>query len=135
MRGVDTNVLVRLVTGDDPEQSRAARELVEGAEARRERLHIAPIVLCELVWVLRGKGYGHSWDEVAEVLERLLQTEVFVVGERDLVQQAAAATRTGRGDFSDHLIGLENRRAGCADTVTFDRDLEHQAGFAVLPSR
>ena len=112
MRGVDTNVLVRLVTGDDPEQSRAARELVEGAEARGERLHIATIVLCELVWELRGKAYGHSRDDVDEVLGRLLETEVFVVEDRDLVLRRWR--RTARAMGISQTTSSASRTAGQA---------------------
>ena len=61
MRGLDTNVLVRFLTADDPEQAEAALRLVEIADSTGERLHISNIVLAELVWVLRGGCYCRVW--------------------------------------------------------------------------
>ncbi len=45
---VDTNVIVRIVTNDDPEQAQRAVALFE-----RERIFIAKAVLLEVEWVLR----------------------------------------------------------------------------------
>jgi predicted nucleic-acid-binding protein len=40
--------------------------------------------------------------------------------------------RLGKADFSDYLIGYQNRSVGCGDTVTFDRKLQHQEGFNLI---
>lgn len=53
MKGLDTNVLVRYLTQDDPVQSRKANALIAEAVDRGEQCPINVIVLCELVWVLR----------------------------------------------------------------------------------
>ena len=54
MIGLDTNVLVRYLTQDDPQQSARANNLIETQCTKNEPGWIALIVLCELVWVLRG---------------------------------------------------------------------------------
>ena len=132
MRGLDTNILVRYVTADEPDQSEAAYRLVESAEARDERLHVSTLVLAELVWVLSGGRYGRSRTEVADVIGALLDATVFEIQDRDLVRRAAAAFRTGPADFSDYLIGENDRRAGCDSTLTFDRRLAAADGFNEL---
>ncbi len=66
MRGVDTNVLLRFITFDDPEQSPAAQRFIEGSEEKGERLFIAIVALCELAWTLRGN------PELADSLLRKL---------------------------------------------------------------
>ena len=129
MKGLDTNVLVRFLTADEPRQADAARRLVEAAELEGERLHLSTLVLVELVWVLRGTRYGISRAEVAEVLEALLESTVFEIQDRDLVHRAAGAFRAGAADFSDYLIGELDRRAGCTSTLTFDRRLLTTRGF------
>ena len=53
MVGLDTNVLVRYLTRDDESQWQQAKEVIESGQL----CFIANIVLCELVWVLRGKPY------------------------------------------------------------------------------
>ena len=132
MRGVDTNVLVRYITDDDPEQSRVARTLIQGAEDEGDRLYINTIVVCELCWTLRGKQYRCDRPTIAAVLEKMLDARVFEFENRALVARAADEYRLGRADFADYLIGLSNDRVGCGDTVSFDTHLETLAGFRVL---
>ena len=131
MRGLDTNILVRFITRDEPAQSETARKLIETTERKGGRLHISTLVLVELVWVLRGGIYGFSRPDVAEVLELVLDSRVFQVQDRDLVRRALAAFRRGPADFSDYLIGEQDRRAGCDETLTFDHRLAEADGFSV----
>ena len=132
MRGLDTNILVRFLTADEPAQSEAARQLIETAEATDERLHVSALVLAELVWVLRGGRYALPRDAVADAVEALLDARVFEIQDRDLVRSAVTSFRDGPADFSDYLIGEYDRRAGCTSTLTFDRRLEEADGFEKL---
>lgn len=131
MRGLDTNVLVRYLTQDDPGQSRRANTIIAEATARGEPCVIDVIVLCELVWVLR-EAYGLDRATVAETLEKVLDTAQLVVEEASLARRALNDYRRGRGDFADYLIGWRNRQSGCSDTVTFDRALGRNPLFRVL---
>ena len=132
MRGLDTNVLVRYLTADDPVQTPLARALLEGAEERNERFHISTVVLCELSWTLRGQPYRLNRMAIADLLERLLETGLFEVQERDLVRRSVVDYREGKADFPDYLLGWQNRQAGCGETVTFDRNLAEAQGFSLL---
>ena len=132
MRGLDTNVLVRFLTADDPEQAEAALRLVAIADSTGEPLHISTIVLAELVWVLRGGCYARTREEVADALGALLDATVFEIQDRDLVRRAVTAFRAGPADFSEYLIGEHDRRAGCTSTLTFDRRLAGSTGFEEL---
>lgn len=130
MRGLDTNILVRYVTDDDPAQAALVRSFLLDMEARGERLHVSCVVLCELCWSLRG--YGYSRADIHAVLSRVLKTGLFEVQDSDLVRCALEEYGQGRADFADYLIGLQNRQAGCADTVTFDGKLKSASGFTIL---
>ena len=66
MTAVDTNVLVRLLTGDEARQATAARSLFA-----KEKIWIAKTVLLETDWVLRSL-YGFEENEVREAFVRLL---------------------------------------------------------------
>jgi predicted nucleic-acid-binding protein len=131
MTGLDTNVLVRYLTQDDPVQARKANALIDGAVGKGERLHLDVVVLCELVWVLRG-AYDFGRETVAGVVGKILDAAQFSVEDRDLLRQALEEYRAGPGDFADHVLGRRNRRAGCGATVTFDRALKKNERFAVL---
>ena len=131
MRGLDTNVLVRYLTQDDPVQSRRANAVIAEAVDRGEQCSINAIVLCELVWVLRD-AYGLDKPTVVATLATLLDTAQLVVEQADLARHALDDYRRGRGDFADYLIGWRNRETGCSDTVTFDRALRNNRLFRVL---
>ncbi|MEM1204713.1 MAG: type II toxin-antitoxin system VapC family toxin [Acidobacteriota bacterium] len=131
MIGVDTNVLVRWLTADDPEQLEKVDRFVEKAVERKEPLHVDSIMLCELVWVLR-RAYRFSREEVADAVAGLLSTRQFEIDGRDRVRRALADFRQGPGDFSDYLIAARNQHAGCSSTVTFDRALRSHGSIRLL---
>jgi len=131
MIGLDTNVLVRYLTQDEPGQARKASGVVAEAVALGERCFLGSVVLCELVWVLRG-AYGFDKATVVSTLDRILSTAQFDIGDKDLARRALEEYRGGKADFADYMIGHSNREAGCESTVTFDRRLKGSAVFRVL---
>ena len=131
MTGLDTNVLVRYVTQDDRKQAAAASSVIDSAAEDGELLVIHPVVICELVWVLES-AYDLSKPELAAVLEQILRTAQFEVLQKDTAWRALADYKSGRGDFSDYLIGRANSEAGAAQTVTFDKKLRRSPHFSVL---
>ena len=131
MTGLDTNVLVRYLTQDDPTQAETATQVIEGAAERGELLYITSIVLCEAVCVLEA-AYGHSKQEIRAVLEHILRTAQFQFDYKDQLWQAWQDYREGRADFADYLIGHLGARYGCQETVTFDKALRNHAAFRLL---
>lgn len=130
-RGIDTNVLVRYLTQDDPVQARRANAIIEGTLAKRGSCYLSIVVLCEIAWVLRG-AYRFGKNAVLLALDRILETAGFLVEDRDLVREALEEFRRGRGDFADYVMGVRNRAAGCSTTVTFDRSLGGSKLFSLL---
>ena len=95
------------------------------------RLHVDDIVLCELVWVLRG-AYRFSKPTVVSALDKIMSTALFSFDDRDLLRSALEEYREGSGDFADYVIGRRDIRAGCERTVTFDRSLTDGPSFSLL---
>ncbi|MHB1194404.1 MAG: PIN domain-containing protein [Longimicrobiales bacterium] len=131
MRGLDTNVLVRYLTLDDEVQAAAATEVIEGAARTGEPLFVSPVVLCEVVWVLEA-AYRLGRSDILRTLDSILRTAQLHFEDKDVLWQALADYREGRGDFSDYVIGRGAVAAGCSSTVTFDRELTSSALFEVL---
>ena len=131
MRGLDTNVLVRYLTQDDPRQSKRANAVIENALAREDRLHVDTIVLCELVWVLRA-AYQLDRATIAAALLQMIDAAQLSLDDRDLVREAAHRYRNGPGDFADYAIALSNLAAGCETTLTFDRAHKRDELFSLL---
>lgn len=126
MKGLDTNVLVRYLVQDDPEQSRTAVRCIES-----DTCFINAIVLCELVWVLEA-AYRYPKDIIAATLEKILQTGDFEIEDRDTAWQALADYRSTKADFADCLIAHRNIAAGCEETATFDKRVKGARGFRMI---
>ncbi|MBM4036346.1 MAG: type II toxin-antitoxin system VapC family toxin [Planctomycetes bacterium] len=131
MNGLDTNILVRAVTLDDPKEAAIARRTIVEAVERGETLLIQPVVLCELHWVLE-RVYGFSRADLLPVLENILHTVEFEIADRTTVWQAFEDYRRGLGGFADCYIGRANRAAGADTTHTFDNGLKQNPSFTVL---
>jgi predicted nucleic-acid-binding protein len=131
VKGLDTNILVRYLTEDDPRQAAAAAKEIEGAGRKGEKMVVQPLVLCELAWVLES-AYGVGKKELLDVFERILRTAQFEIPGKDLVWRSLADYRGGRGDFSGHLLGRLNEDDGASITMTFDRALRGTPRFHVL---
>ncbi len=118
MLAIDTNVVVRYLTGDHPEHSPQARALIDSHE-----VFVGTTVLLEAEWVLRS-AYGYPPAQVGAAL----QAFAGLPGVR-LEDPTLAATAldwmTGGMDFADalHLA----RAQGCAAFVSFDRRLAKAA--------
>ena len=119
MIGLDTNVLVRFLTQDDPSQGAAATALV-GALRPDDPGFVPREVVVELVWVLE-RAYGFDRATIADALNRLLETAELRLEEPDRVARAAARYRQGGAGFSDQMILMACEAAGCEATATFDR--------------
>ena len=111
---VDTNVLVRAITGDDAEQSRVARREL----AKADLVALALPALCELVWVL-SQGYKVSSGDIAEAI-RLLMDSANVVVNRPAAEAGLAMLNAG-GDFADGVIAYEGSWLGAETFVSFDK--------------
>ena len=131
MIGLDTNVVVRYLTQDDPVQSPIATELIERKLTEANPGYINVVVMAELAWVLE-RVYRLTNAELAAAIERLLQLDAIVVENEEDVFVAMIALRAGQGSFADALIAALNTRAGCSHTVTFDRKAPRLPGFALL---
>lgn len=131
MIALDTNVLIRYLTNDEPAQAEKARACIERAIREGTPVFIGVVVLCELAWVLRS-SYKFPKQEIVSVLAAILSCRDFAIESRGRIRAALDAYRNGRGDFSDYLIGFVARDAGAAETVTFDRRLAGDPGFRLL---
>lgn len=131
MIGIDTNVLVRYLTCDDPEQAEKAEALFQTHCTSEEPGFVPHIVLCELVWVLK-RSYKFPKSKIVEALWYLLNTLELRIEAAPLVRQALQEFEKGKADFSDYLIGAICRENGCRFVATFDQKLKDEKAFHVL---
>jgi predicted nucleic-acid-binding protein len=118
MIGLDTNVLIRYLTLDDPVQSAKAAEVIDRLTPKNPGF-VSIVATVETVWIL-DRAYSLTAQEISTAVERLLPVEVLSIENEQQVFTAMVALKQGRGSFSDALIGELGVRAGCARTLTFD---------------
>ncbi len=118
MLAIDTNLIVRYLTGDHAEQSARARALVD-----KDAVFVSTTVLLETEWVLRGV-YGYSADRLVEALRAFAGLPKVTVEDTPLAIRALDWMAAGM-DFADalHLAGARN----CDAFVTFDLRLARAA--------
>ncbi len=118
MIALDTNVLVRLITRDDPLQAQAAAEVM-----RADALWLPKTVLLELVWVL-GYTYGFDRLNITLAITKLLGLAHLRAEDAARVALAVRGYQQGM-DFADALHLASSEEA--AEFVTFDRKLSSRA--------
>ena len=131
MIGLDTNILIRYLTQDDPIQSVKANEIFERRLTRTNPGFVSVVVMVEAVWVLE-RAYGLTGQEIATAVERLLQVEVLVIENEQEVFTAMLALKQGHGTFADAVIAELGALAGCTRTLTFDQKAVRLPGFELV---
>jgi predicted nucleic-acid-binding protein len=122
MRAVDTNVLVRLATRDDPAQTSAAEDFVAGGA------WVSQLVLVEAMWVL-ASVYKLGPEKIATAVEMLLNHRELTLQETEIVRAALRLFKDRPAvGFSDCLILEVARKAGHLPLGTFDRELSKLKG-------
>ncbi len=123
MNVADTNIVIRIIVRDDPDQVAALAPLLEQA------LFVPATVLLETVWVLSSR-YRMKRNDIADAMLGLLDLPAVEVDAPDLVAWAIERFRAG-GDFADmlHLVVGRDARA----FVTFDRTVSKLASGSPLP--
>lgn len=126
MRAVDTNVLVRLLTRDEPKRVAVADAFVQPGA------WVSVLALAEAIRVLAAV-YDRDATQVARAVEMLLNHQSLTLQEPEAV---AAALETFRRrptlGFSDCLLVELARKVGHLPLGTFDRDLSKVKGAAKL---
>jgi predicted nucleic-acid-binding protein len=114
VRAIDTNVVVRFLTADDPREYKTARAVIDAGE-----VHVPLTVFLECEWVLRS-AYGFSPAQIADGFSGLAGLPEVSVEEPTILATSLGWMRDGI-DFADalHLAKAKD----CAAFLTFDRRL------------
>lgn len=118
MISVDTNVLLRFITNDEPRQAKRARALIDSND-----IFVTATVLLESEWVLRA-AYGFTTGQILQAFRNVLGLPRVHVEAADKVEQAFKWCASGL-DFAD---ALHAAFSGPAEKfATFDEKLVRRA--------
>jgi predicted nucleic acid-binding protein len=116
---LDTNILIRHLTGDPPDLAeRATRYLADGDE-----LLLPDLIAAEVVYVLES-FYEVERPQVAQALRAVIAFEAIRVVDRELLLRAIEVYERDRLDFSDAYLVAVAERSGVGVIASFDRSID-----------
>ncbi len=125
---VDTNVLVRHLTGDPPGQAASATRYLSKADD----LLLPDLILAEVAYVLESY-YEVSRAQVAETLRAVLAFPAIRVADAELLQRTVEVYDVHRLDFADAYLAAVATVAGPPQIASFDERLRGIPGLTVIP--
>lgn len=131
MIALDTNLLVRLLTNDDPRQAAKVEAWLRDNATPKTPAYVDHVVLCELGWVLE-RSYGYDRAEVHAALAALLEQDHLKIESPGLVRQALMMYADGPADFSDYLLAVRAQAAGYSPVLTLDKKAAKTATHQLL---
>lgn len=118
---LDTNVILRYLTGDDPQKQAATSLLFDRIQRGELEVTIPLLVIDEASYVLASnRNYGLPWDEVADLLSALIRTPGIRVDNKELVLESLGIVKANEVDFADAYIVAAMRRAGVSTVYSYD---------------
>lgn len=117
---LDTNVIVRFLTGQPPELFKRARRLMERAAAGELVARVSHVALAETVWVL-GSFYGREPAAIAGTLRSFVLADGVRVDDTDTLLDALRLMVDSNVAFVDAYVAATARREA-APVATFDAD-------------
>ena len=116
---LDTNVLVRHLTADPPEQAARATSFLAGAE----ELLLSDIVVAELVYALETV-YRVERGQVAELVRAAIAFPAIVVLDEVLLLRALELYERESLDFVTAYLAAGAERSGVGAVASFYRSLD-----------
>jgi predicted nucleic-acid-binding protein len=116
---VDTNILVRHLTGDPPSQAKRATEFLRGSH----ELILTDLVLAEMVYVLES-FYEVSRTDIAAMARALLALPSIVAGDHDLLLRAVEIYEVDRLDFAEAYLVALAEISDVKRVASFDRQID-----------
>ena len=119
MKGVDTNILIRFLIGDDEQQAKKVYKIFKKVESEKKELFVPLLVVLELIWVLES-AYDISRGEILDSIGDLLLMPILKFENQSALQQFILSAQGSRYDLPDLLIAHSAKINGCETVLTFD---------------
>jgi predicted nucleic acid-binding protein len=116
---VDSNILVRHLTGDPPDQAQRATEFLR----RGENLVVVDLVVAEVVYVLESV-YELDRERVAELVRAIVGFPAVVVSDEALLLRALEIYEEYRIHFAESYLAACAELSGVGVVASFDRGID-----------
>jgi predicted nucleic-acid-binding protein len=126
---IDTNVLVRHLTGDPPAMARRATRFL--AAAAPGELLLADLVLAEVVYVLESV-YDVDRPAVAAAARAVVTFPAIAVEDPQLLLRAVEVYENDRLDFAEAYLVASAERSGVRAVASFDKTVRRVASVELI---
>jgi len=116
---LDTNVLIRHLTGDPPAQARRASTFLAAAD----ELLLADLVVAEVVYILES-FYEVEHGRIAELVRAIVAFPAIVVADEPLLLRALEVYEVDRIDFAEAYLVASAEASGVGKIASFDRSID-----------
>jgi predicted nucleic-acid-binding protein len=117
---IDTNLLVRYLTDDEPQKAKAVDALLNSAGKGEIKILIPSIVIAELVWVLES-FYQMIADDITGLVDAILNTPGVDTQDKSVIKGALKLYRSKKMDLIDAWIIEFAKLKGVKKIYTFDK--------------
>lgn len=110
MTFLDTNIILRYLTWDEPKKAKRCEEIFKKAVAGREILYTTTLVIAEVIWALE-KAYKLPKSEIVIHLQKILNTPNIQLDEKDILLASIGLFELKEIDFIDayNAISMESK--------------------------
>jgi predicted nucleic-acid-binding protein len=120
MKGIDTNILIRFLTGNDELQTKQVYNIFKKVESEKKELFVPLLVVLEMIWVLESV-YEISRANILDAISELLLMPILKFEHQSALQQFTHSALGSKYDLSDLLIAYSSEVQGCESVLTFDK--------------
>jgi predicted nucleic-acid-binding protein len=116
---VDTSVILRILVKEDDGKVAAVERLLLSARRSGKRLHVLPVAILEVVWVLE-KVYKLDRRSIRELADAILNTGELIVENGEVFRKALAVYEEKNVKFADAVMGAWGIARGLKTVYTYD---------------
>lgn len=122
---IDTDIIIRLLTGDDPKKKQQAIKLFKKVAAETLELHAGETVIADAVYVLSSKKlYSLSRENIRDLLSALLQYSNFKLDNKNTIIDALDIYASTNLDFGDALLVVLTQQSKEKIIYSYDHDFD-----------
>lgn len=122
-RFVDTNIFLRFLTADLPDQAERCAALIQRLRDGQEAVHVSPLAVAEVIWTLE-RFYRLSKPEVVARVSPLLKLKGLRVTGKEVFLKSLALYAEKNISFTDAYIAVQMERAGSEEIYSYDKDFD-----------
>jgi predicted nucleic acid-binding protein len=126
---LDTSLLIRFFTNDDPVKAARVRQLLQQVEHGDERIALSPMVVFETIFTLQ-RGYKLPKARIKEIVEDLISLRNVQLPNKHLYYEALELYATTSLSFADAYNAVYMKSQNLSAIWSYDEDFDKIPGIA-----